>query len=260
MEWSGRATGLGNSIKNQEMRCAAQAKINKVKATKGDGLFDRRRKLQLGNGQDNTIWDIKRTSGLKNKELVGMPWMLVFALRSIGWLFRQEISWEKPGPMPENATDRFTRSHEHVLFFVKKDHYFWNKAAAQEAGVSGSGDRNMRTVWTIPIERIPGGHTATFPTALVERMIRPGCPMGGTVLDPFGGSGTVGLVATWEQCNAVIGELWPPWMKLAQERIQQHAGLAAGVDWSYLLPKSGNQVRLKQSKKCPVALNSLLSV
>jgi hypothetical protein len=103
------SSGLGNSIENQEMQRAAQVKINKIKATKGDGLFDRRRKLQLGDGQDkHAIWDIKRTSGLKNKELVGMPWMLVFALRNIGWRFRQEIIWHKPAPMPENALDRCT--------------------------------------------------------------------------------------------------------------------------------------------------------
>ncbi len=171
--------------------------------------------------------------GLKQKDLVGIPWRVAFALQADGWYLRSDIIWHKPNPMPESVTDRPTKSHEYVFLLAKSERYFYNAAAINEIAVSGldlgllrglhagsdnkvawhaqsirtrqdagvdsrtagTGTRNKRSVWTVPTMPYSGAHFATMPEALIEPCILAGCPLGGLVLDPFIGSGTVGAVA-----------------------------------------------------------------
>ena len=169
----------------------------------------------------------KPPEGLKPKDLIGIPWMLAFALRADGWYLRQDIIWHKPNPMPESVTDRCTKAHEYVFLLSKSARYYYDAGAIKEPAihegrvVKASGgaaknalkgqfgqtaagftkhdtivtDRNKRSVWTVATQPYSGAHFATFPPALIEPCILAGCPIGGTVLDPFGGAGTTGLVA-----------------------------------------------------------------
>jgi site-specific DNA-methyltransferase (adenine-specific) len=153
--------------------------------------------------------------GLKPKDLVGIPWRLAFALQRAGWYLRSDIIWEKPNCMPESVKDRPTRCHEYIFLFSKSIKYYYNYRNVRE----GNG-RNRRTVWSIPTEPFQGAHFATFPTKLVEPCILAGSEQSDWVLDPFLGSGTVGVVCE-QQCRNFVGiELNPEYAKLAVERIQ----------------------------------------
>lgn len=178
--------------------------------------------------QQSTIYQ-RGVPGLKAKDLIGIPWRVAFALQAEGWYLRADIIWAKPNPMPESVTDRPTKAHEYLFLLTKRERYYYDAAAIAE-GVSASwisrwgsaiverrnvspqgmnagsvvgescfgsktGIRNKRSVWTIPTMPYAGAHFATFPEALVEPCILAGSPLGGLVLDPFLGSGTVGAVA-----------------------------------------------------------------
>jgi site-specific DNA-methyltransferase (adenine-specific) len=198
------------------------------------------------------------TSGLKPKDLVGIPWRVAFALQADGWYLRQDIIWAKPNPMPESVTDRCTKSHEYMFLLSKSARYYYDAEAVKEdctpdmqrraeAGHTRGGNgkvdasrcdadtlrgehakaidvsngRNRRSVWTVPTAPYSGAHFATFPPALIRPCILAGCPQCGTVLDPFGGSGTTGEVAEMEGRNAILIELNPAYVKLAHKRTQQ---------------------------------------
>ncbi len=159
--------------------------------------------------------------GLKPKDLIGIPWRLALALQEDGWFLRSDIVWNKPNAMPESVKDRPTRSHEYLFMFTKKETYYYNHAAVKEPRDDGNGTRNLRSVWNINTEPSKEAHFATFPSALVEPCILASTRTGDHVLDPFFGSGTVGLV-----CNRLgrqyIGiELNPEYVKLAQRRLSQ---------------------------------------
>jgi len=190
-------------------------------------------------------------AGLKTKDLIGIPWRVAFALQADGWYLRQDIIWHKPNPMPESVTDRCTKSHEYIFMLSKSPKYYYDHEAVKEPAVSthssgngfkrdaresyknadGSsrgnesqwsdvgGKRNRRSVWTVPTKPYKGAHFATFPPALIEPCILAGCPEGGVVLDPFGGSGTTAGVAVSNGRNAVICELNPEYAKLIPERV-----------------------------------------
>ncbi|HSS38571.1 MAG TPA: site-specific DNA-methyltransferase, partial [Polyangia bacterium] len=200
----------------------------------------------------------KRAPGLKPKDLIGLPWTLAFALRDDGWWLRAENIWHKINPLPESVEDRPCRDHEQVFLLTKSAEYFYDAQAVKQpasggaharasarrqrdgAGVSpksaepGQGnranssfhaavtklvdDRNLRTVWTITGEHYSGAHFATFPKKLVEPCILAGCPAGGVVLDPFGGSGTVGEVAEALGRNWILFDLNPEYAELARQR------------------------------------------
>ena len=196
----------------------------------------------------------------KPKDLLGIPWMVAFALRSDGWWLRQDIIWHKPNPMPESVTDRCTKAHEYVFLLTKSARYFYDAAAIAEAADYPGDDRhsrtdtrktadamcadggsrartgnptgitrNARSVWTIATQPYSGAHFATMPPALAERCIKAGSKPGDTVLDPFGGAGTTGLVADRLNRDAILCELNPEYARLARERIKDDAPLFAGV-------------------------------
>lgn len=228
----------------------------------------------------------------KPKDLVGIPWMVAFALRADGWWLRSEIIWHKPNPMPESVTDRPTSAHEKLFLFAKSADYYYDagairepaspslikqveegyngeavkdylRASVQDASATksriiagarkridkqrGHGRRhagfndkwdaltpseqallgsNKRNVWTIAPANYREAHFATFPHALVSPCILAGCPSGGIVLDPFGGSGTTGMVALELGRKAILIELNPEYAKLCEQRCNVTPGLA----------------------------------
>ena len=190
----------------------------------------------------------KRYTGLKPKDLLGIPWRVAFALQSDGWYLRSDIIWHKPNPMPESVTDRPTKAHEYLFLLAKSERYYYDIDAIREPdgahdhprnvlhapeptgglmaphrgirsldGRNGAG-RNKRSVWTIPTQPFCGAHFATFPRALIEPCILAGCPAGGVVLDPFMGSGTTGQVATDFGRKFIGCELNPAYIELHNMR------------------------------------------
>ena len=146
--------------------------------------------------------------GLKPKDLIGVPWRVAFALQSAGWYLRSDIVWYKPNCQPESVKDRPTQSHEYLFLLSKSLKYRYNASAILEQATDSKGNRNRRSVWSIPTEPFPEAHFATFPRALVEPCVLAGSDPGDTVLDPFLGAGTVGLVCNSLQ-RAFVGE-YPP--------------------------------------------------
>jgi DNA modification methylase len=185
-------------------------------------------------------------NGLKPKDLVGIPWRVAFALQAEGWYLRQDIIWHKPNPMPESVTDRCTKSHEYIFLLSKsRQYYFDNESIKERAKYAGddrgsrtdsrrgttmnsiSGvtaeTRNKRDVWTVTTRPFKGAHFATFPPQLIEPCILAGCPPDGTVLDPFFGAGTTGLVAQQHGRNWIGCELNPIYAAMADKRIKDAA-------------------------------------
>lgn len=132
--------------------------------------------------------------GLKPKDLIGVPWRLAFALQDEGWYLRSDIIWHKPNCQTESVKDRPTRSHEYLFLFSKSEKYYYDCEAIKEPTATAD-LKNRRSVWSINTEAFPEAHFATFPTKLVEPCILAGSQLGDLILDPFFGSGTVGLVA-----------------------------------------------------------------
>ena len=189
--------------------------------------------------------------GVKPKDLIGIPWRVAFALQADGWYLRQDIIWHKPNPMPESVRDRCTKAHEYVFLLSKGQRYYYDADAVAEPATAGthitteksfggqaagakvvpSGNqipgkqwswgntRNRRSVWTITTKPYSGAHFAVMPPDLADPCIRAGCPEGGVVLDPFGGAGTVGLMANRLGRDAVLCELNPEYAELARRRI-----------------------------------------
>jgi DNA modification methylase len=183
--------------------------------------------------------------GLKHKDLIGIPWRVAFALQADGWYLRQDIIWHKPNPMPESVTDRCTKAHEYIFLLSKSAKYYYDSEAIAEesSGLTGgrfgaggkevgrlrqdsarprpedNGTRNKRSVWTVTTKPYKGAHFATFPPDLIRPCILAGCQIGGTVLDPFGGSGTTAQVAIEEGREAILCELNADYIKLAHKRL-----------------------------------------
>lgn len=187
--------------------------------------------------------------GLKSKDLVGIPWRVAFALQADGWYLRQDIIWHKPNPMPESVTDRCTKSHEYIFLLSKSSKYYYDHEAVKEKAKTepqsrnknregynadypkgdrfSEGDRvfgadglaNKRSVWTVNTRPYPEAHFATYPKKLIRPCIKAGCPQGGVVLDPFGGSGTTAEVANELQRDAILCELNPKYCELIEKRL-----------------------------------------
>ena len=196
-----------------------------------------------------------KLQGLKEKDLIGIPWRVAFALQSDGWYLRQDIIWNKPNPMPESVKDRCTKSHEYIFLLSKKKNYYFDSEAIKEEAVGerwgknkpmnteNSKDqsnqfkglsrerqmlfetRNKRSVWTVATKPYKEAHFATYPTDLIEPCIQAATPKDGTVLDPFGGSGTTALVANQLGRKAIIIELNPDYVEIAKNRLHDGLGL-----------------------------------
>lgn len=196
------------------------------------------------------------SADLPDKNLLGIPWRVAFALQADGWYLRQDIIWSKPNPMPESVTDRCTKAHEYVFLLSKSARYYFDAEAIKEPasdnavtrarnnradkgivgpadlhgtgfGQSGNGGwerkavetRNRRSVWTVTTKPFKGAHFATFPPDLIEPCILAGAPRDGCVLDPFGGSGTTAGVAVKHGRNAILCELNPDYVGMIPARI-----------------------------------------
>lgn len=254
----------------------------------GGGSFMEERSEAWAHVKNNKGWR-SPPAGYKDKDLVGVPWMLAFAMRAEGWYLRQCNIWAKPNGMPESVRDRSTVSHEYVFHFSKNNDYWYDIDAARtppapatetrlaqnveaqegSARANGGGktngpmkavrrsdkqrghtrkhegfnDRwdamekdeqmahgsNLRSVWWIAPAQYREGHYAVMPDMLAEICITAGCPAGGTVLDPFGGAGTTGLVADRLQRDAILIELNPEYADMARQRITKDSPLFAEV-------------------------------
>ena len=195
---------------------------------------------------------VNRTGeGLKTKDLIGIPWMLAFALRSDGWYLRQDIIWHKPNPMPESVQDRCTKAHEYIFLLSKSPKYYYDiDSIKEDAHTTDTSDRNRdesklnntpgrtrmaglttnhyekknkRSVWTVTTKPYEGAHFAVFPTDLIEPCILAGAPIGGIVLDPFMGSGTTAQVAQTLGRKYLGCELNPDYKALQDKRLAQQS-------------------------------------
>ena len=186
-----------------------------------------------------------KLDGLKEKDLIGIPWMLAFALRADGWYLRQDIIWHKPNPMPESVRDRCTKAHEYMFLLSKnKKYYYDNEAIKEPAKDWGTRDRtkgkyhnqgsglqphsgltksypkkNKRSVWSIPPKPYKGAHFAVFPPELIEQCILAGSKPSDIILDPFMGSGTTAMVAKKLSRSYIGCELHKEYASLQTDRI-----------------------------------------
>jgi site-specific DNA-methyltransferase (adenine-specific) len=164
--------------------------------------------------------------GLKPKDLIGVPWRLAFALQDDGWFLRSDVVWNKPNAMPESVKDRPIRSHEYLFMLTKSERYHYNHAAVKESTDDGKGKRSRRTVWNVNTKAFSGAHFATFPPELIRPCVLASTEPGDFVLDPFFGSGTVGLVSQEENRQYVGIELNPDYVRMAASRLH---GLCSNV-------------------------------
>jgi len=224
---------LGDSYANKSSAWGGRGKNSILNNT---GLKDKQRR--------NTIVP----EGLKAKDLMMIPARVAIALSENGWYLRSEIIWHKPNPMPESVKDRPTSAHEKIYLFSKNKKYYYDADAIREKAKTkptvrnksaegyqadypngkrfsegertyGNGYANKRNVWTVTTKPFKGAHFAVFPTDLIEPCIKAGCPKGGIVLDPFGGSGTTGFVANNLGRDAILIELNEEYVEIAKKRI-----------------------------------------
>ena len=154
-----------------------------------------------------------KLEGYKEKDLIGIPWLLAFALRKDGWYLRQDIIWNKPNPMPESVRDRCTKSHEYVFLLSKNQNYYFDVDAIKEE------TRRKRSVWNIKTKPYKGSHFAVFPPDLVELCIKAGSKKNDIILDPFMGSGTTAMVSKSLGRYYLGCELHQEYGKLIEDRI-----------------------------------------
>ena len=160
-----------------------------------------------------------KLKGYKEKDLIGIPWLLAFALRSDGWYLRQDIIWSKPNPMPESVKDRCTKSHEYIFLFSKNQNYYFNVDAIKELTVDGKGLKRKKSVWNIKTKPYKEAHFAVYPEELIVPCILSGSEEGDTILDPFIGSGTTAMVAKSLNRHYIGCELHQSYNDLIQNRI-----------------------------------------
>ena len=205
---------------------------------------------------------LKHTPGLKRKDLIGLPWLVAFALQEFGWYLRAPVIWDKPNGMCESVKDRPTLTHEYVFLLSKKAKYYYDHEAIAESLESdpkswgrhlnkdpgaqavnprplfgpercgrdgtdwGNGTtRNKRSVWRVATRPFPGAHFATFPPELIRPCILAGCPEGGVVLDPFSGAGTTVMESVNQGRRGIGIELNPEYCEIARVRIERETGL-----------------------------------
>lgn len=229
------------------------------KGRMADGTHYDKRPSKSGNYGGTREGHLKKTeaAGCKPKDLIGIPWMLAFALRADGWYLRQDIIWQKPNCMPESVQDRCTKSHEYIFLLSKQKKYYFDAKAIREPVTAAKGNaktfrgggaytngrsfdnsaqveresrgnqenitgmRNRRSVWNVSTNGFRGAHFAVFPEKLIEPCISAGSPQGGTVLDPFAGSGTTGVVAVRAGRNFIGCEINADYADMAEKRISE---------------------------------------
>ena len=197
-----------------------------------------------------------KLDGLKEKDLIGIPWMFAFAMRSDGWYLRQDIIWHKPNPMPESVKDRCTKSHEYIFLLSKNKKYYYDNEAIKEpvkqdwgtrnrtngkyhnsgsglsphSGLTKSYDRkNKRDVWTVTNKPYKGSHFAVFPPDLIEPCILAGSREGDLILDPFIGSGTTAMVSKKHNRHYIGCELHEEYQELIQQRVPDQKVVQNGL-------------------------------
>ena len=211
---------------------------------------------------DGTVW-LNLGDSYKDKQLIGVPWRVALALQNDDWHLRQDIIWSKPNVMPEPVRDRCTKAHEYIFLLSKSPRYYFDSDAIKEPVSDASlkraesgwksnrpstksngginvekmgkrfvnpDGRNKRSVWTVPPKSFSDAHFAVYPPELVEPCILAGCPEGGTVLDPFGGSGTTGMVADRLNRNSIMVELNDDYVQIAQNRIETDGGMFVDLE------------------------------
>lgn len=208
--------------------------------------------------QERRDTNTRPPEGLKQKDLIGIPWRVAFALQADGWYLRQDIIWHKPNPMPESVRDRCTKAHEYIFLLSKSPKYYYDADAVKESASEDSGfakqrakgvntwkyndaperiaqtgqridastfgetgKRNRRSVWTVTTKPYPDAHFAVFPPSLIEPCILAGSRTGDVVLDPFMGSGTTAAVAEHLGRNWIGVELNPAYETMQRERLGQ---------------------------------------
>ena len=226
-------------------------------STKEQSIVKGEHKDKYGSLLEGARPDVKSHPVLKDKDLVGVPWRVAFALQEAGWWLRQDIIWAKPNCMPESVKDRCTKNHEYMFLLTKSHKYYFDNEAIKEKTVTkadkrksaftyadneewakdkdasriskakGIADarvkdydkRNKRSVWWVGPKPFPEAHFAVFPIELIEPCILAGSPVGGTVFDPFGGSGTTAIAAIKHGRNAILAELSEEYVAIAEKRI-----------------------------------------
>jgi site-specific DNA-methyltransferase (adenine-specific) len=156
--------------------------------------------------------------GLKPKDLIGVPWRLAFGLQQDGWYLRNDIVWHKPNAMPESVKDRPARCHEYIFMLTKSEKYYFDWKASLEP-LDGGGHKNRRSVWPVRTKPFPGAHFATFPVDLIRPCIQMSTKIRDFVIDPFFGSGTVGLACMRESRRYIGIELNPKYVDIAIDRL-----------------------------------------
>lgn len=223
------------------------------------GIYPKQNSNKGSLGGENGL-PVLTPNGLKPKDLMGIPWRVAFALQDDGWYLRSDIIWNKPNAMPESVTDRPTKAHEYIFLFSKQPSYYYDHEAIKEPAIYGTQDirgsdgvkgpknrckrdskpsgsfsgkygdlafraikdmRNKRSVWTVSTKPYKEAHFATYPTDLIEPCILAGSRVDDTVLDPFFGSGTTGLVALQNNRNFIGIELNPEYIEIAKKRLSQ---------------------------------------
>ncbi len=242
---------LGDSYASKPPGCSGVSKSSGLHGAQGDTKYRDTLTRSVGTKRNTVV------GNLKPKDLVGIPWMVAFALRADGWYLRSDCIWHKPNPMPESVTDRPTKAHEYIFLLSKSPKYYYDyeaikepitskqtpqsvsfrsKGSKREHPIPGQlhgthrpnrsdtplrDTRNRRSVWTVPTRPFPEAHFATFPPDLIEPCILAGCPVEGMVLDPFMGSGTTLLVATQHHRRSIGIELNPDYIDIAERRLSQ---------------------------------------
>ena len=166
-----------------------------------------------------------RLTGIKEKDLIGIPWMFAFAMRADGWYLRQDIIWSKPNPMPESVRDRCTKSHEYIFLFSKNQNYYFDVDSIKEPTVDGKGLKRKKSVWDIRTKAYKEAHFAVYPPELIEPCIKSGSEEGDIVLDPFMGSGTTAAVAKSLGRDYIGCELHEDYGNLIQKRVEEYEPL-----------------------------------
>ena len=159
-----------------------------------------------------------KLKGYKEKDLIGIPWMLAFALRKDGWYLRQDIIWNKPNPMPESVRDRCTKSHEYMFLLSKNQNYYFDVDVIKEP------TRRKRSVWNVQTKPYKDAHFAVYPPELIEPCILASSQQNDIILDPFMGSGTTAMVAKSLGRYYIGCELHEDYGKLIENRISQQGG------------------------------------